>query len=200
MVVSREIRLNEFLIAGTDDDVSNMYRELPERARELQFGLVEDEVVVLDTETTGLNPSSCSLLEIAAIRMARGETVDSFQTFVDPDAPFQPKLPSSRASPRQTSPVLPPRAKPSRRSPSLRVTATSSHIMPASTRASSCARPILASFQGNGLIRSRCRKSSCRASNRIGFSTLPPHSACRRPPIARWTTPLPSAPCGAYSS
>lgn len=84
MVVSREIRLNEFLIAGTDDDVSNMYRELPERARELQFGLVEDEVVVLDTETTGLNPSSCSLLEIAAIRMRGGETVDSFQTFVDP--------------------------------------------------------------------------------------------------------------------
>lgn len=84
MVVSREIRLNEFLIAGTDDDVSNMYRQLPERARELQFGLIEDEVVVLDTETTGLNPSSCSLLEIAAIRMRGGETVGTFQTFVDP--------------------------------------------------------------------------------------------------------------------
>lgn len=84
MVVSREIRLNEFLIAGTDDDVSNMYRQLPERARELQFGLIEDEVVVLDTETTGLNPSSCSLLEIAAIRMRGGETIGTFQTFVDP--------------------------------------------------------------------------------------------------------------------
>lgn len=84
MVVSREIRLNEFLIAGTDDDISNMYRQLPERARELQFGLIEDEVVVLDTETTGLNPSSCSLLEIAAIRMRGGETVATFQTFVDP--------------------------------------------------------------------------------------------------------------------
>ena len=84
MVVSREIRLNEFLIAGTDDDVSNMYRQLPEHARELQFGLIEDEVVVLDTETTGLNPSSCSLLEIAAIRMRGGETVGTFQTFVDP--------------------------------------------------------------------------------------------------------------------
>lgn len=84
MVVSREIRLNEFLTAGTDDDVSNMYRQLPEHARELQFGLIEDEVVVLDTETTGLNPSSCSLLEIAAIRMRGGETVGTFQTFVDP--------------------------------------------------------------------------------------------------------------------
>lgn len=84
MVVSREIRLNEFLIAGTEDDVSNMYRQLPEHARELQFGLIEDEVVVLDTETTGLNPSSCSLLEIAAIRMRGGETVGTFQTFVDP--------------------------------------------------------------------------------------------------------------------
>lgn len=84
MAVSREIRLDEFLIAGTDEDVSNMYRQLPERARDLQLGLVEDEVVVLDTETTGFNPASCSLLEIAAIRMRGGETIGEFQTFVDP--------------------------------------------------------------------------------------------------------------------
>lgn len=84
MTVSREIRLDEFLIAGTDDDVSSMYRQLPERARDLQFGLVEDEVVVLDTETTGFNPASCSLLEIAAIRMRGGETIAEFQTYVDP--------------------------------------------------------------------------------------------------------------------
>lgn len=92
MVVSREIRLSEFLIAGTDDDVSNMYRQLPERAHELQFGLIEDEVVVLDTETTGLNPSSCSLLEIAAIRMRGSETVDTFQTFVDPGCAIPPEI------------------------------------------------------------------------------------------------------------
>ena len=92
MVVSREIRLSEFLIAGTDDDVSNMYRQLPERAHELQFGLIEDEVVVLDTETTGLNPSSCSLLEIAAIRMRGSETVDTFQTFVDPGRAIPPEI------------------------------------------------------------------------------------------------------------
>lgn len=92
MVVSREIRLSEFLIAGTDDDVFNMYRQLPERAHELQFGLIEDEVVVLDTETTGLNPSSCSLLEIAAIRMRGSETVDTFQTFVDPGRAIPPEI------------------------------------------------------------------------------------------------------------
>lgn len=92
MVVSREIRLSDFLIAGTDDDVSNMYRQLPERAHELQFGLIEDEVVVLDTETTGLNPSNCSLLEIAAIRMRGSETVDTFQTFVDPGRAIPPEI------------------------------------------------------------------------------------------------------------
>lgn len=92
MVVSREIRLSEFLIAGTDDDVSNMYRQLPERAHELQFGLIEDEVVVLDTETTGLNPPNCSLLEIAAIRMRGSETVDTFQTFVNPGRAIPPEI------------------------------------------------------------------------------------------------------------
>lgn len=92
MAVSREIRLDEFLIAGTDDDVSNMYRQLPERARNLQFGLVEDEVVVLDTETTGFNPASCSLLEIAAIRMRGGETIAEFQTYVDPGRAIPPEI------------------------------------------------------------------------------------------------------------
>lgn len=92
MVVSREIRLAEFLIPGTDEDVFNMYRQLPERARDLQFGLVEDDVVVLDTETTGLNPASCSLLEIAAIRMRGGETIGEFQTFVDPGHAIPPEI------------------------------------------------------------------------------------------------------------
>lgn len=84
MAVSREIRIDEFLIAGTDDDVAHMYRQLPDRARELQFGLIEEDVIVLDTETTGFNPSSCSLLEIAAIRMHGNEVVGEFHTFVDP--------------------------------------------------------------------------------------------------------------------
>lgn len=92
MAVSREIRLDEFLIAGTDPDVSNMYRQLPERARDLQFGLVEDEVIVLDTETTGFDPARCSLLEIAAIRMRGGETVGEFHTFVDPGLTIPPEI------------------------------------------------------------------------------------------------------------
>lgn len=84
MNVSREIHLDDYLIAGTDPDVAAIYRMLPDHAQNLQFGLVEDDVVVLDTETTGLNPATCDLIEIAAIRMRGNDVVDEFQTYIDP--------------------------------------------------------------------------------------------------------------------
>lgn len=84
MDVSREITTNEYLIPGTDVDISELYCQLPELAKTVRLGLIEDEVVILDTETTGLNPSNCTLIEIAAIRMAGGEKVDEFHTFVNP--------------------------------------------------------------------------------------------------------------------
>lgn len=83
MTVSRENCLSDCLIPGTDSDVRALYEQLPERSHDLQFGLFEDEVVVCDTETTGLNPKTCSLLEIAAIRLRGGEAIEEFHTFVD---------------------------------------------------------------------------------------------------------------------
>ena len=76
--------VDEFLIPGTSEDIAQMYRTLPERAKEGSFTLFEDEVVILDTETTGLDYTRCALLEIAAVRMAGPDIVDRFETFVDP--------------------------------------------------------------------------------------------------------------------
>lgn len=92
MNVSREIHLEEYLIAGTDPDVVALYQELPARAQDLRFGLIEDEIVILDTETTGLNPESCSLIEIAAIRMKGGEVVAEFHTYVNPGKRIPPEI------------------------------------------------------------------------------------------------------------
>lgn len=84
MTVSRENSTEKYLIAGTDPEVVKLYEELPDRAKDLQFGLLEDDIVVLDTETTGLDPASCSLLEIAAIRMRGGERIAEFHTLMNP--------------------------------------------------------------------------------------------------------------------
>lgn len=89
---SPDINIEEYLIAGTDADVVALYRDLPLRAQEETFGLFEDDVVILDTETTGLDPSHDQLLEIAAIRMSGPHIVDEFQTFVNPSCPIPEEI------------------------------------------------------------------------------------------------------------
>ena len=81
---SSSARLDEFIIAGTKPSVVDLYLDLPRCASELELGLFEDELVVLDTETTGLDPKKCELIEIAAIRIQKNTIVDSFETLVNP--------------------------------------------------------------------------------------------------------------------
>ena len=177
MAVSREIRLDEFLIAGTDPDVSIMYRQLPERARDLQFGLVEDEVIVLDTETTGFDPTRCSLLEIAAIRMRGGETVGEFHTFVDPGLTIPPEIVELTGITQDDVEDAP---CPQDAVAALAEFAGNRNLVAHNARfdqASSCGKHNPACLPGNGSTRSRSRRSCCRASGHIGLSTWPPPSA-----------------------
>jgi DNA polymerase-3 subunit alpha (Gram-positive type) len=51
-----------------------------------------DEYIVFDIETTGLNAASCDITEIGAVRVRNGELLDRFQTFVKPSAPIPPKI------------------------------------------------------------------------------------------------------------
>ena len=80
--------LGEILLPDTPKEVEAGYRTLAERARTQDFGLIEDDVVVLDTETTGLSFSECQLTEIAAARLRGREIVDTFRTFVNPGQPI----------------------------------------------------------------------------------------------------------------
>ena len=51
-----------------------------------------DEYVVFDLETTGLNPRFCGITEIGAVRLRRGEIVDTFSTFVNPEQPISRQI------------------------------------------------------------------------------------------------------------
>ena len=51
---THEVCLEDLILPGTPKSVAEAYRSLAERARTARFGLLEDDVVVLDTETTGL--------------------------------------------------------------------------------------------------------------------------------------------------
>lgn len=83
----------EGLIApGTPDDVRERYLTLAARAESAGFGPLEEDVVVLDTETTGLSFKDCSLIEISAARMSGREIVERFETFVYPGCPIPAEI------------------------------------------------------------------------------------------------------------
>lgn len=72
------------VLPGTPQQVIDAYATLAARAETRSFGLIEDDVVVLDTETTGLSHRENELIEIAAARLRGREIVDRFDTSVKP--------------------------------------------------------------------------------------------------------------------
>ena len=80
--------LEDILLPDTPESVAEAYGRLAERARTEEFGLLEEDVVVLDTETTGLSFSHCQLTEIAAARLSGRTVTERFRTFVNPGMPI----------------------------------------------------------------------------------------------------------------
>lgn len=79
--------LIDLIVPGTDADVAAGYATLAKRGAEAVFGF-EDEVCVLDVETTGYDPSRDHLIEVAAAIMRGPEVVERFSTLVDCLAPI----------------------------------------------------------------------------------------------------------------
>lgn len=83
-----ESQLRDFITEGTPEDVVALYESLPLFAREGKYGPFDENVVVLDTETTGFSLNHDELTQIAAARMEHGEIVEWFTTFVNPGKPI----------------------------------------------------------------------------------------------------------------
>lgn len=84
--------LSELIIPGTPDEVRERYLSLASRAAGRDFGALEEGLVVLDTETTGLSFRDCDLIEISAARLSGREVVERFETFVHPTGPIPEEI------------------------------------------------------------------------------------------------------------
>ncbi|MFR7797827.1 MAG: PolC-type DNA polymerase III [Collinsella sp.] len=76
--------IEDAVSSGTPQFVIDSYATLAERAKTQSFGLIEEDVIVLDAETTGLSVQDNELIEISAARLSGREVVDRFDTFVHP--------------------------------------------------------------------------------------------------------------------
>ena len=84
--------LDDIMLSDTPQEIVEEYKQYAQRAKTERFGILEQDVVVLDTETTGLNFKECELIEIAAARLRGTEVVDRFHTFVHPSGPIPEEI------------------------------------------------------------------------------------------------------------
>lgn len=80
--------LDTYILDNTPARIVQRYHALNEYAQNTDFGVLDEDVVVLDTETTGLSFNHDELMQIAAARMVKGEIVDWYITFVNPGKPI----------------------------------------------------------------------------------------------------------------
>ena len=74
----------DHIVDGTTPDIVSRYEALVERANSADFGDLDSNVVVIDTETTGLSFNHDELIQIAAARMEKGKIDGWYVTFVNP--------------------------------------------------------------------------------------------------------------------
>ena len=86
------LSMADAVMPGTPSVIVDAYATLAARAATRSFGLIEDDVVVLDTETTGLSVQENELIEISAARLRGREVVDRFDTFVHPSGLIPPEI------------------------------------------------------------------------------------------------------------
>ncbi|MEG1434597.1 MAG: helicase C-terminal domain-containing protein [Gordonibacter sp.] len=80
--------LQNFISDGTPEAIRARYASLPVAAATGDYGDLDRNIVIIDTETTGFSFNHDELTQIAAARMDNGEIVDWFITFVNPGKPI----------------------------------------------------------------------------------------------------------------
>ncbi len=78
------VDISPFVTDGTPEDIRARYAALPALVEAADFGEYDRNIVVIDTETTGVSTKKDELTQIAAARMEHGHVTDWYVTFVNP--------------------------------------------------------------------------------------------------------------------
>ena len=84
-----------YISDGTPQAIVDRYASLADASKESDYGELDRDIVVIDTETTGFSFNHDELTQIAAARMDKGEIVDWFVTFVKPRKAYSGRCCSS---------------------------------------------------------------------------------------------------------
>lgn len=80
--------IENYITKTTPERIKRRYASLVERAQNSSFNDLDEDIVVIDTETTGVSYRRDELTQIAAARMKNGAIVDWYVTFVNPGKPI----------------------------------------------------------------------------------------------------------------
>ncbi len=86
--VTKVSKLETYILENTPSRIHERYHGLAEYADQHSFGILDEDVVVLDTETTGFSFNHDELIQIAAARMCNGVITEWYVTFVNPGKPI----------------------------------------------------------------------------------------------------------------
>src|SRR3989338_4846808 len=77
-----------------NEEFKKLEAEFPflRRAREVVLGLKALSYIVIDTETTGLDPLSNEIIEVAALKIVKGEIADSFASLININGDLPPEI------------------------------------------------------------------------------------------------------------
>lgn len=81
-------QLKKYILENTPSRILERYGKLADNARDTDFGILDEDVVIIDTETTGFSFNHDELIQIAAARMRHGEITEWYVTFVNPGQPI----------------------------------------------------------------------------------------------------------------
>lgn len=82
----------DYLVCRPESYIEMSQGNLFSMGDEIGKYLMENDVVVFDIETTGLEVSRCEIIEIGAVKLHDGKKIETFETFVHPENPIPEEI------------------------------------------------------------------------------------------------------------